>query len=155
MPKPASTPAPTPSSPQRRLEGDRGGISVYTAIVTIALLAIVGLAIDGGGKLRATERADAVAMEAARAAGQAIDPASAIKGTGIRVDPEAAAVAAQAYLARAGSQGSTTLSTDRTQLTVTVRGTYTTKFLPIVGIGSMEVTGHGSARLLHGVTQPE
>ncbi|WP_407842117.1 hypothetical protein ACE1OC_42965 (plasmid) [Streptomyces sp. DSM 116496] len=159
MPQPASPPAPSPalesSSQGRRLRGDQGGISVYAAIVTVALLAIVGLAIDGGGKLRATERADAVAMEAARAAGQAIDPASAVNGTGIRVDPEAAAAAAQAYLARVGSQGSTTLSADGTQLTVTVRGSYTTKFLPVVGIGSMEVTGHGSARLLHGVTQPE
>lgn len=153
MPEPTSQLAPETALPSPG--GDAGGIAIYTAIVTIALLAIIGLAIDGGGKLRATERADAVAMEAARAAGQAIDPASAVNGTGVRVDPEAAAAAAQAYLARAGSQGSTTLSADRTHLTVTVRGTYTTKFLPIVGIGSMEVTGHGSTRLLHGVTQPE
>lgn len=32
---------------------------------------------------------------------------------------------------------------------------YPTKFLSVVGIGSMDVTGHGNARLLHGVTQPE
>ncbi|WP_348539028.1 hypothetical protein [Streptomyces sp. KCTC 0041BP] len=48
-----------------RLREDMGGIAVYTAIVAIALLGIIGLALDGAGKLRATERADAVAMEAA------------------------------------------------------------------------------------------
>lgn len=152
---PELEPPPVPALSGGRLRGDEGGIAIYTAIVTIALLGIIGLAIDGGGKLRATERADAVAMEAARAAGQAIDPATAVTGTGIRVDPAAAQAAAQSYLARAGSQGSTTLSADQTQLTVTVRGSYATKFLAIVGVGSMEVTGHGSARLLHGVTQPE
>lgn len=90
-----------PATRGARLRGDEGGIAVYTAICTVALLGIIGLAIDGGGKLRATERADAVAMEAARAAGQAIDPASAVTGTEIRVDPEAAQAAAYAYLARA------------------------------------------------------
>ncbi|MFI1458815.1 pilus assembly protein TadG-related protein [Streptomyces roseus] len=138
-----------------RLQEDRGGIAVYTAIVTVALLAIIGLAIDGGGKLRATERADATALEAARAAGQAIDPAAAITGTAVRVDPAAAQAAAQAYLARAGTQGSAALSADGTQLTVTVHDTYPTKFLAIAGIGSMDVTGHGSARLLYGTTQPQ
>ncbi|MFF2792593.1 hypothetical protein ACFVT6_38600, partial [Streptomyces sp. NPDC058049] len=103
----------------------------------VALLGIIGLAIDGGGKLRATERADAVAMEAARAAGQAIDPAAAVNGEGIRVDPEAAQAAAYAYLSRTGSQGTVGLSADRSQLTVTVQGAYATKFLSIVGIGTL------------------
>ncbi|MGW5342903.1 hypothetical protein [Streptomyces sp. NPDC004050] len=138
-----------------RLRQDQGGIAVYTTIVTVALLAIIGLAVDGGGKLRATEHADAIAMEAARAAGQAIDPAAAVTGTAIRVDPAAAQAAAQAYLARAGTHGSATPSTDGTHLTVTVHDTYPTTFLPIVGITSMDVTGHGSAHLLYGTTQPQ
>ncbi|MFI1154757.1 pilus assembly protein TadG-related protein [Streptomyces sp. NPDC020817] len=138
-----------------RMHEDRGGIAIYTAVVTVALLAIIGLAIDGGGKLRATERADAVAMEAARAAGQAIDPAAAVTGTAVRADPAASQAAAQAYLARAGTQGSATVSADGTHLTITVHDTYPTKFLAIAGIGSMDVTGHGSARLLYGTTQPQ
>ncbi|WP_199847362.1 pilus assembly protein TadG-related protein [Streptomyces sp. IGB124] len=148
-------PDPAPHRGRRRLRGDEGGVAVYTAICTIALLGIIGLAIDGGGKLRATERADAVAMEAARAAGQAIDPGAAVTGEQIRVDPDAAQAAAHAYLSRAGARGSVGLSADGTQLTVTVNGSYATKFLSVVGIGSMSVSGHGSARLLHGVTQPE
>jgi hypothetical protein len=36
---------------------------------------------------------------------------------------------------------------------VTVRDTYPTTFLAVVGIGSLTVSGHGSARLLHGTPQ--
>ena len=136
-------------------DDDRGGIAVFTAIVTVVLLGIIGLVVDGGGKLQATERADAVAMEAARAAGQAIDAGDAITGTAIRVDPQAAEAAAQAYLHKAGASGKVTISDDRTELTVTVSETYDTKFMSVVGIGSMSVTGQGTATLLHGVTTPE
>jgi Flp pilus assembly protein TadG len=140
---------------RRSARGDDGGVAVFTAICTIVLLGIIGLVLDGGGKLQATERADALAVEAARAAGQAIDPGAAITGTAIRIDPQAAQAAAQAYLHTAGVSGQVSISDDRTQLTVTVTETYETKFLPVVGIDSMSVTGHGTATLLHGVNQPE
>ncbi|MET7621935.1 pilus assembly protein TadG-related protein [Streptomyces sp. NPDC005408] len=139
----------------RDMRRDHGGIAVFTTICTIVLLAIIGLVLDGGGKLRATERADALALEAARAGGQAIDPGAAITGAAIRVDPQAATAAAYAYLNRAGVSGRVSTSEDSTQVTVTVTETYETKFLPVVGIGSMSVTGHGTATLLHGADQPE
>ncbi|MFJ5218712.1 hypothetical protein ACIP98_28825 [Streptomyces sp. NPDC088354] len=138
-----------------RGHGERGGIAVFLAVCTVALLAIAGLVLDGGGKLSATERADALALEAARAGGQALDAAAAITGTAIRVDPVAARAAAAAYLQHAGVHGTVTVSDDDTQLTVTVTSTYTTRFLPVIGINSMDVTGHGTAALLHGVDQPE
>jgi hypothetical protein len=134
---------------------DRGGIAVFVAITVIALLGIIGLVVDGGGKLRATERADTVAMEAARAAGQALDPGAAVTGTAYRVDPQAATAAAYAYLRQAGASGRVTISSDRTTITVTVSETYSTRFLPVVGIGSLGVHGRGSAKLLHGVNTPD
>lgn len=132
-----------------RMRRDDGGIVVFTAICVVALLGIIGLVLDGGGKLRATERADAVAFEAARAGGQAIDPAAAVTGEAIRVDPQAAAAAAHAYLSRASVSGRVSFSQNNSRLTVTVTDTYDTRFLPVVGIGSMPVSGHGSATLLH------
>ncbi|BBG20666.1 hypothetical protein RVR_P140 (plasmid) [Actinacidiphila reveromycinica] len=134
---------------------DRGGIAVFTAIVTIALLGIIGLVIDGGGKMNATERADTIAMEAARAAGQALDPGAAVTGTAYRVDPQAATAAAQAFLRQAGESGRISISPDGTTITVTIHATYATKFLPAAGIDSLPVTGHGSAKLLHGVNIPD
>ncbi|MEU1623129.1 pilus assembly protein TadG-related protein [Streptomyces sp. NPDC005722] len=135
--------------------GDRGGVAVFVAICTVVLLAIAGLVLDGGGKLRATERADALALEAARAGGQALDPAAAVTGAAIRVDPAAAEAAATEYLRQAGVHGTVNVSPDRSELSVTVDTAYATRFLHVIGIGSMDVTGHGTATLLHGVDQPE
>ncbi|MDR6980114.1 Flp pilus assembly protein TadG [Streptomyces sp. 3330] len=135
--------------------GDQGGVTVFVAVCVITLIGIIGVAVDGGNKMRATERADYIAGEAARAGGQAIDPADAISGRAAVVDPQAAAAAAQTYLRSAGATGTVSVSADAKTLTVTVTGSYDTKFLSVVGIGSLPVSGHGKATLLHGVTAPE
>ncbi|MGW5434110.1 TadE/TadG family type IV pilus assembly protein [Streptomyces sp. NPDC004059] len=137
-----------------RLE-DRGGVTLFVAVCVIALIGIIGVAVDGGATMRATERADYIAGEAARAGGQAIDPADAISGRAIVVDPQAAAAAARAYLNSAGATGTVNVSGDGKTLTVTVTGSLDTTFLSAVGIGSLPVTGHGTATLLHGVTAPD
>ncbi|MFI6357978.1 TadE/TadG family type IV pilus assembly protein [Streptomyces sp. NPDC050743] len=134
---------------------DRGGVTVFVAVCVIALIGIIGVAVDGGAKMRATQRADYIAGEAARAGGQAIDPADAISGTAIVVDPQAASAAARAYLNSAGATGTVSVSGDGKTLTVTVTGSFDTTFLSAVGIGSLPVTGHGTATLLHGVTAPD
>ncbi|WP_405969081.1 pilus assembly protein TadG-related protein [Streptomyces sp. NBC_00988] len=134
---------------------DRGGITIFVAVCVVALIGIIGISVDGGSKMRATERADYIAGEAARAGGQAIDPAQAITGKAIVVDPQDAQAAAQAYLRSAGATGSVSVSGDGKTLSVTITDSYATKFLPVVGIGSLAVTGHGEATLLHGVTAPE
>ncbi|MFF9705359.1 pilus assembly protein TadG-related protein [Streptomyces griseofuscus] len=128
---------------------------MFVAVCVVALIGIIGVAVDGGSKMRATERADYIAGEAARAGGQAIAPADAINGTAIDVDPRAAAAAAQAYLSSAQASGTVSVSGDGKALHVTVTGSYATTFLSVVGIGSLPVTGHGKAVLLHGVTAPE
>ncbi|RVU15121.1 hypothetical protein EOT10_39760 [Streptomyces antnestii] len=137
------------------LDDERGGVTVFVAVCVLALLGIIGLAVDGGGKLRATERADFIATEAARAGGQAIDPAEAVPGKALSVEPQAARAAAHAYLRSAGTTGTATVSADGKTLTVTTHDAYATKFLSVAGIGSMAVTGHGQATLLHGITAPE
>ncbi|WP_051742430.1 pilus assembly protein TadG-related protein [Streptomyces xylophagus] len=134
---------------------DRGGVTIFVAVCVVALLGIIGISIDGGSKMRATERADYIAGEAARAGGQAIDPAQAITGKAIVIDPQDAQAAAQAYLRSAGATGSVSVSGDGKTLTVTVTDSYATKILPVVGIGHLAVTGHGEATLLHGVTAPQ
>ncbi|BAC67900.1 MULTISPECIES: TadE/TadG family type IV pilus assembly protein [Streptomyces] len=134
---------------------DRGGVTVFVAVCVLALIGIIGVAVDGGSKMRATERADYIAGEAARAGGQAIDPAEAISGTAIVVDLQDAQAAAQAYLRSAGATGTVSVSGDGKTLNVNVTGSYDTKFLSVVGIGSLSVTGQGKATLLHGVTAPE
>ncbi|MFI8301728.1 TadE/TadG family type IV pilus assembly protein [Streptomyces nigra] len=134
---------------------DQGGVTVFVAVCVLVLIGIIGIAVDGGGKMRATQRADYIAGEAARAGGQAIDPAQAINGNAIVVDPQDAMAAAQAYLHSAGALGTVSVSGDGKTLSVVVNGSHDTTFLAAVGIGSLAVTGHGTATLLHGVTAPE
>ncbi|MFJ4428397.1 TadE/TadG family type IV pilus assembly protein [Streptomyces bobili] len=140
---------------RRARRDDHGGVTVFVAVCVLALIAIIGVAVDGGSKMRATERADYIAGEAARAGGQAIDPAHAINGEKVVADPQAAAAAAQAYLGSAGATGTVSVSGDGKTLTVTVTSSYDTKFLSAVGIGSLSVTGQDTATLLHGVTAPD
>ncbi|WP_031488047.1 pilus assembly protein TadG-related protein [Streptomyces bicolor] len=133
---------------------DRGGVTVFVAVCVIALIGIIGIAVDGGSKMRAVERADFIAGEAARAGGQAIDPAQAISGDAVVVDPQDAVAAARSYLSSVGATGAVSVSADGKTLTVTVDSSYDTKFLSVVGIGTLAVTGHGKATLLYGVTAP-
>jgi len=82
----------------RRASRDEGRIALLVIVLTPAVLAMIGLSVDGGGKIRALQRADDLASEAARAAGQAIQAPQAIQGGDKIVDPTAATVAARNYL---------------------------------------------------------
>jgi Flp pilus assembly protein TadG len=134
----------------RRWRDDDGRIALLVLVMAFGVLAMIGLAVDGGGKMRALQRADNIAAEAARAAGQAIDLDQAATGGQKVADPNRAVAAAQAYLNAAGATGTVSISGDRQQVTVTVTGTYDPVILPMVGITRQTVIGHGSAQLLTG-----
>lgn len=131
---------------------DRGSVTVFLAITMVGLLVLLGLVADGGAKLRATQRAEAVASEAARAGGQALDLPAATAGHPTRVDRTAAVAAARDYLAAAGATGTVAASNDRTRLTVTVTSTAPTVFLSLIGISILTSTATAHAVLVAGVT---
>ena len=54
--------------------------SLFVIVLAVALLAAVGLVVDGGGKIRALERADETAREAARAGTQMLEVPAAVRG---------------------------------------------------------------------------
>lgn len=140
---------------RRRLrhgDPEAGSVTVFAAISLLGILVLIGLVADGGVKLRAVQRADAAAAEAARAGGQAIDLAAAVEGDTARVDPGPAARAAQAYLASAGVSGDVTVSGDRTRLVVTVTEHAPTVFLGLIGIDEVSATGSAEAVLVRGVS---
>jgi hypothetical protein len=122
---------------------ERGAATVFVAVTGIGLLALVGLAIDGGAAIRAIERADTLAAEAARTAGQAIDLPAVLTGQPAAVDPARARTAATTYLRANHATGTTT--TDAAGHTITVRVTTSrpTVFLGLIGIH--EITAHGEA----------
>lgn len=127
---------------------DEGRVSLLVLVLAVAVLAMIGLSVDGGGKIRALERADNLASEAARAAGQALLAPQAIQGGPKVIDPRAAVTAAYNYLTAAGVAGTVTVWPDRRHVTVTVTITYHAVFLPLVGIGTLTATRHATAVLV-------
>lgn len=135
---------------RRAARADDGRVALLVVVMAFGVLVAIGLAVDGGGKMRALQRADNLAAEAARAAGQAIDLDQAAAGGQKVVDPDRAVAAARSYLTAAGVTGTVTLSGDRRQITVTVTAGYNTVILGLVGYHRLIVIGHGSAQLLTG-----
>jgi Flp pilus assembly protein TadG len=129
----------------RRAFDDEGRIALLVVVLTVAVLAMIGLSVDGGGKIRALERADNIAAEAARAAGQALSGAAAIPGGTKVVDPNAAVAAAQTYLRVAGVTGTVDVAPDRRHITVTVTIEYHTVFLGLIGVNTLTATRHATA----------
>jgi len=130
---------------------EEGSVSVFLVVAVIALLLASGLVVDGGRKLQALRRADAVAEEAARAAGQALQPAPSVRGMPPRLDAVSATAAGRAYLSSAGVAGTVVARGDVVEVTTST--SEPTVFLAVIGIHSVSATGSASARLARGLTQ--
>lgn len=129
--------------------GDEGSISLFFAVVVVALLAAVGLVVDGAGRVRALQKADNAAQEAARAAGQVLQGGDVVQGLTPRFDTAGAARAARSYLSAAGVPGTVTVQGQ----TVTVTTTITYKPVLLAGLTQTPLTGEAVARPTRGVDQ--
>ena len=130
---------------------ERGSVTVFFAIAVVGLLVMVGLIVDGGAKITLAQRADDLAAEAARAAGQAAAPNTLITGRNLTVDPTRAVAAAQVFLSANQAAGTVRLDPDRQGLTVTVTLHAPTVFLGLVGIRELTATRTAHARLVRSV----
>jgi Flp pilus assembly protein TadG len=129
---------------------DDGALTPMVVVFIAAIFLMVGLAVDGGGRMRAAGRADDIAAEAARAGGQALNLPQAISGRADIIDPHAATAAANAYLADAHVTGHAVVSGNGKTITVTVTIPYNPAFLGVLGIGPWVETGTATAQLLTG-----
>ena len=132
----------------RRRRRDEGSLTVYVTLLAVALLALIGLVVDGGSALAATRSATDVADQAARAGAGAVNPGSLHSGE-VRLDPPEAVAAARAYLASAGMPGRVTVQGNK--VTVSISFQEPTTFLGIIGIGHIDVHASASAVDVHGV----
>lgn len=122
---------------------DTGQVSAFVVTLVTGIVLLAGLVLDGGLALAAKVEAVGQAQSAARAGAQQLDlVAYRDRGT-VRLDPDAAAAAARAYLASLGARGTVTATTDNVRVTVTANSR--TQLLGLVGIDAIEVTGSGSA----------
>lgn len=126
-------------------DDEAGAVTLFAVIATTILVLFVGIAVDLSGKLHALQRAQDVARQAARAAAQAAEGPSVVRGGAARVDPARAAQAAQAYLNTAGVTGSVSVSGDL--VTVRTSATYTPVMLSLAGVATQSVSGESTARL--------
>ena len=129
--------------PQR--QDERGSVTVWMAASAVAMILLVGLAVDLGGQVHAQQRAQGIAAQAARTGGEQIDTAS-MRGQVVRADAAAAKAAALAYLHAAGVSGTVTVQ-GGTTLQVHTADSYRPLFLTYIGITSIPVTGQATARI--------
>lgn len=125
-------------------------MSLLLVVAVLAMLIAVGLVVDGGQKLRATQRADDAAAEAARAAVLTVQPGATVRGLTPRVDSAAAVRAAQADLTAGGVTGSAHITAGR--VTVTTSVSFLPSVLSLIGLGRQTIAGRATARLARGVS---
>lgn len=130
-----------------RARDERGSISIWLVTCSFVMMMLLGLAVDLGGQVHAKQRAHDIAVQAARAGGEQVQSAPAMRGDYLAVDTTAARQSATDYLTASGAPGTVTISGGDT-ITVTVTDTYTPKFLSIIGLDHLTVTGEASARLI-------
>jgi Flp pilus assembly protein TadG len=134
---------------------DRGSISLYFAIITLAALVMAGLVIDGGAALATRERAADLATQAARAGASALTPTSLRNNpTSLTADPAGATRAADAVLSDGDATGTVTITGDT--VTVTAHVPRHTVILSAVGLRDISQTATASATSVVGTaTTPE
>ena len=123
---------------------------MYVAIISVGLLVLCGLVVDGGYVLAGRRRAIDEANGAARAGAEALTGADYRTGGDVTLDPGRAESAAQEFLAATGHTGTVTVNGD--EVTVQTSFGQQTALLGIIGIRSVTVSGRGRARAVDGVT---
>ncbi|BFU47703.1 hypothetical protein KRMM14A1004_59400 [Krasilnikovia sp. MM14-A1004] len=139
----------------RRMRGrlradDRGMITPWTVVGTLMVILLAGLVLDAGMAMADQVRLYDRAQAAARAGAREIDLAT-YRNTGVvQLDPDAAASAAQRFLARSGTTGTATATT--TAVTVTVTGVRRTQLLYLIGVTTIPLDAAAAATAATGVT---
>lgn len=151
-PRPLQPPTSTPTrssrlARRRRVRDERGSISIWMATASFIMIVLVGMAVDLGGKVHTQQQARNVAAQAARTGAQEVQASTAIRGGTPQASISNAKAAAYSYLAQAGVEGTVTVRGGDT-IVVQVSDTYDSKFLSIINLDSMRVTGEASARMI-------
>ena len=132
---------------------ERGQVTLFVVVATVAVLVLAALVLDGGYVLAARRRAIDEANGAARAGVQALAPAAYRATAEVALDPDAAAAAAQEYLGAAGHRGTVVVEGD--EVVVELSFDQPMALLGIIGIDEVSVTGRGRARSVQGMERGE
>ena len=137
-----------------RRDGQPGAVAIFAVVIVMALFLALGLVVDGGGKIRAMQRANALAAEGARTAAQLVI----IDGDGAghpTIDFAQACQAARSYVTAAGGQPKDCRRVNDTTVQVDTAITYDNVFLSLIGQPTSQATGSAQARLARGVGEEQ
>lgn len=134
------------------MRGENGSIGVFATVITLALVLVAGLVLDGGRLLAARRQVDDIAANAARAGAQALDETS-LRSGGTTVDPVAGRDAVAVYLAATPATGTARITADT--VTVDARLAVPMLLLGMAGVGTTTVAARRQARAVRGVTAGE
>jgi hypothetical protein len=132
-----------------------GSVTLWLVLLSMAMMAAVGLVFDGGRAMATKGQAIADAYGAARAGAEAMDRAGFIRGGAPTPDPGTAVVAARDFLVQAGvgpAQASIAVNGPEVAVIVHLRSPAT--ILGAVGVGPFDVSAQGRARAVYGVRGP-
>lgn len=137
----------------RRLRGEEGMVTAFVTILTVAIIFVIGLVLDGGYILAAKREASNVAEQAARAGAQELSE-DVVRDTGrVELAGDRARVAAESFVARRGHRGQARI--EGGSVVVTVEVDRSLLILGAAGLADVVVTGTGSARPVVGIDAPE
>lgn len=134
---------------QHARHDERGSVSVWAVLIVSAFTLIVGISVDLVGQIAAKQHAADIAAQAARIAGQQIDPDTLMAGgRTVAVNATRARRAALDYIAGADMTGTATITASGTELQISTTATYRPVFLTAIGVGPLTVTSTSTARLV-------
>jgi Flp pilus assembly protein TadG len=136
----------------RRESDESGVLTAYVAVLAVALLAIVGMAVDSGRAIASQRLAADEAEQAARFGATRLSLA-ALRDGQVTLNSAGAVKAAEEYTASSGYPGTATVSNGI--VTVRVVVAVPTTILGIVGVSRVVVSATGSASDVSGVTAPD
>lgn len=132
-----------------RTERNEDGVTaLFVVLITVALLAMAGLVIDGGYAMASNRRLTSQAEQAARIGADALNQDSLRDGGDPQVDPSKAVAAAQSYLAKVGAPRGQ-VSVDGGTVTVTINSHSKTSILSAVGVTQLPTSGAASAESIN------
>ena len=127
---------------------DKGSVTIWLALASFVMIVLVGVAVDLSGQVYAQQHARDIAAQAARTAGQQINASLGVRGIGAQTNTAQAIAAATSYIAAAGMEGDASITGGGTTIPVSVVDTYETKFLSIIGLTRLRVTGSAETRVV-------
>ena len=126
---------------------ETGSILIMLPILVVGLFLMLGVIIDGAGRVKALQNAHTVAAQAARQAGQQIDGGALQLDGRAEVNATASVAKAKSFLRRSDMRGSVTINPARTRITVSATNQYRPVFLSFFGFGPVDLTGSAEAQL--------